>query len=76
MASRASASSGQRPAAREGSDFDFVVEFDSMTFDVYMDLKAFLERRLGRRGDLVLRDAIKPRLRERVLSEALHGPGL
>ena len=49
-----------------------MVEFDSKTFDAYMALKAFLERLLGRRVDLVLRDAIKPRLRESVLSEALH----
>jgi len=68
--------SAARGAAREGSDLDFVVEFDSKTFDAYMDLKAFLERLLGRRVDLVLRDAIKPRLRESVLSEALHAPGL
>ena len=67
--------SAARGAAREGSDLDFVVEFDSKTVEAYMDLKAFLERLLGHRGDLVLRDAIKPRLRERVLSEALHAPG-
>jgi hypothetical protein len=53
-----------------------VVEFDSKTFDAYRDLTAFLERFLGRRVDLVLRDAIKPRLRESVLSEAVHAPGL
>jgi len=53
-----------------------VVEFDSKTFDAYMDLTALLERRLGRRVDPVLRDAIEPRLRESVLSETPHAPGL
>jgi predicted nucleotidyltransferase len=62
--------------ARPYAHLDLVLEFDSRTFDAYMDLKAFLERLLERRVDLVLRDAIKPRLRESVLSEALHAPGL
>jgi len=35
--------SAARGAAREGSDLDFVVEFDSKTFGAYMDLEAFLE---------------------------------
>jgi predicted nucleotidyltransferase len=68
--------SAARGAAREDSDLDFVVEFDAKTFDAYMDLKALLEQLLGRRVDLVLRDALKPRLRESVLSQALHAPGL
>jgi len=63
-------------AAREDSDLDFIVEFDAKSFDAYMDLKALLERLLGRRVDLVLRDALKPRLRQSVLNEALHAPGL
>jgi predicted nucleotidyltransferase len=70
MASGASLSSGQRPR------HDFIVEFDAKSFDAYMDLKALLERLLGRRVDLVLRDALKPRLQQSVLNEALHAPGL
>ena len=62
--------------ARMGSDLDFVVEFETKSFDAYMDLKAFLEQLFGSRVDLVLKDAIKPRLRERILREALHAPGL
>lgn len=58
------------------SDLDFVVEFETKSFDAYMDLKAFLEQLFGARVDLVLRDAIKPRLREKILGEALHAPGL
>jgi predicted nucleotidyltransferase len=68
--------SGARGTAQENSDLDFVVEFESKSFDAYMDLKAFLERLFGCQVDLVLREAIKPRLRERILNEALHAPGL
>src|SRR5262245_12532789 len=58
------------------SDLDFVVEFNAKTFDAYMDLKVFLEQLFDVRVDLVLKDAIKPRLREKILAEALHAPGL
>src|SRR3990172_9143285 len=58
------------------SDLDFVVEFETKSFDAYMDLKAFLEGLFGCPVDLVLREAIKPRLRETILKEALHAPGL
>jgi predicted nucleotidyltransferase len=67
--------SGARGTAREGSDLDFVVEFETTSFDSYMDLKAFLKRLLGCRVDLVLRDTIKPRLREIILRETLYAPG-
>ncbi len=68
--------SGARGTAQEDSDLDFVVEFETKSFDAYMDLKAFLERLFGCQVDLVLRDTIKPRLRETILKEALHAPGL
>jgi hypothetical protein len=53
-----------------------VVEFEAKSFDAYMDLKAFLEGLFGRRVDLVLAEAIKPRLRAAILNEAVHAPGL
>jgi predicted nucleotidyltransferase len=68
--------SGARGTAQEDSDLDFVVQFEAKSFDAYMDLKAFLERMFGCPVDLVLQDAIKPRLREKILNEALHPPGL
>jgi predicted nucleotidyltransferase len=58
------------------SDLDLVVEFDKKTFDAYMDLKIFLESLFGRPVDLVLADAIKPRLRGPILEDAVHAPGL
>jgi predicted nucleotidyltransferase len=54
------------------SDVDFLVEFTEKSFDRYMDLKEFLQELLGRNVDLVLKSAIKPRLRERILSEAVR----
>lgn len=65
-----------RGEAIETSDLDFVVEFERKSFDAYMDLKAFLEKLFGCRVDLVLADAIKPRLRGIILEEAVHAPGL
>ena len=62
--------------ATEQSDLDFVVEFETKSFDAYMNLKAFLEQLFDAQVDLVLKDTIKPQLRERILSEALHAPGL
>jgi len=53
-----------------------VVEFEKKSFDSYMDLKLFLEELFDRPVDLVLADAIKPRLRAAILREAIHAPGL
>ena len=61
-----------RGEERPDSDIDFLVEFSEVSFDAYMDLKDFLETLFGRRVDLVMKDAIKPRLRERILSEAVR----
>ncbi|MBI4383077.1 MAG: nucleotidyltransferase family protein [Nitrospinae bacterium] len=58
------------------SDLDFIVEFDVKSFDAYMDLKFYLEKLFKRPVDLVLSDAIKPRLRPIILKEAVHVPGL
>ena len=68
--------SSARGTAHEQSDLDFVVEFERKSFDAYMDLKAYLEDLLGCRIDLVVAEAIKPGLRDTILAEALHAPGL
>ncbi len=65
-----------RGETTETSDLDFVVEFEKKSFDAYMDLKAFLEELFGCRVDLVVAEAIKPRLREIILKEVVHAPGL
>jgi predicted nucleotidyltransferase len=61
-----------RGEATSQSDVDFLVELSDKSFDRYMDLKDFLQELLGRKVDLVLKSAIKPRLRERILSEAVR----
>ncbi len=58
------------------SDLDFLVEFDHKSFDAYMDLKAYLEDLFGCPVDLVLATTLKPRLREPILNETIHAPGL
>lgn len=61
-----------RGEGTESSDIDLLVELQPKTFDAYMDVKLFLEKVLGRKVDLVLADAVKPRLRSVILEEAVH----
>ena len=68
--------SAVRGEASDDSDLDFVVEFEKKTFDAYMDLKEFLEKLFGCKVDLVIKDAIKPRLREPILKETIYVQGL
>jgi uncharacterized protein len=65
-----------RGEAEPGSDMDFLVEFDKKTFDNYMDLKFFLEDLFASRIDLVIADAVKPRLRKPIFEETVYAPGL
>jgi hypothetical protein len=58
-----------RGDARPDSDVDLLVEFEVTTFRRYMGLRFHLEDLLGRRVDLVTRPALRPRLREQILSE-------
>ena len=51
------------------SDVDVLVEFQTPSFDRYMDLKFHLEELLGRTVDLVLEESLKPALRDRILRE-------
>jgi len=65
-----------RGEARPESDLDFLVDFDRKTFRNYMGLADFLEKLLGHKVDLVIRETIKPLVREKVLAEAQDVPGL
>ena len=58
-----------RNQAHSASDLDFLVEFEKKSFDVYFELKDFLENLFERKVDLVLPDAIKPRLKAAILNE-------
>ena len=59
-------------ASDEKSDIDLLVEFESPTFDHYMDLKFYLEALFGRSVDLVLPDTIKPRLIPHILRDVAY----
>ena len=61
-----------RDQACEQSDVDLLVDLDEHTFDRYMDLKFRLEDLLGRSVDLVLIDGLKPRVRDKILGEAIR----
>src|SRR3989339_2108917 len=61
-----------RGNAGSGSDVDILVELKEPTFDHYMDLKFYLEDILGRSVDLVLHDAIKPRLKPIIEQEVVY----
>lgn len=62
-----------RDQARAQSDVDLLVEFDRpVGLFEFIDLKQFLENVLGCSVDLGTARSLKPRLRERVLREAVY----
>lgn len=63
-----------RGKEKKGSDIDILVEFKKgfKTFDNYMDLKFFLEDLFQLRVDLVTVEAVKPQLKEEILSEIVY----
>lgn len=61
-----------RNAALPESDIDLLVELSHPTFDNYMDLKFYLEELFESPVDLVLSDALKPRLIPYVTSEVIY----
>ena len=62
-----------RDQGRPGSDVDFLVDFNGPPdFDLYMDLKFYLEELLGCPVDLVTRNALKPALRPQIEQEAIR----
>jgi len=64
-----------RNEARMDSDVDVLVDLQRETFKDYMGLLNFLEQLFGRKVDLVMKDTIKPIIRNRVLDETLYVPG-
>jgi hypothetical protein len=63
-----------RGQQKKKSDVDVLVEFQKgqKTFDNYMDLKFLLEKRLKKRVDLVIKEALTPALKEHILSEVKY----
>jgi predicted nucleotidyltransferase len=59
-----------RGEAGEGSDVDVLVVFDrKATFDLFMDLKFYLEELLGTGVDLVTDKALRPQIRRTIEKE-------
>ncbi len=56
----------------EESDVDILVEFHK-TIDLFafMELEDFLGEVLDRKVDLVMKDTLKPRIKEKILKEAI-----
>jgi predicted nucleotidyltransferase len=63
-----------RDESTAASDVDLLVEFEpghpKGLFE-FLSLQAFLEDLLGCRIDLVMRDSLRPELRDRILQEAI-----
>jgi len=62
--------------ATAASDIDLIVALDRPSFDSYMAVQIYLEDLFERRIDLVLESSLKPRLRDRILSETIYVEGL
>jgi hypothetical protein len=62
-----------RGEAAPGSDVDLLVEFDRpIGLFHFFRVQKRLEQILGCRVDLVMRDAVKPQLRDRIFREAVR----
>ena len=61
-----------RGEQKKGSDFDILVEFHR-TIDLfkYIELENFLSKKLGVKVDLVMKDTLKPRIKDSILKEAV-----
>lgn len=60
----------------EKSDVDVLVELEKETFNAYMSLLFFLEDLFETKVDLVMKDVIKPIIKDRILSETIYVEGL
>ena len=55
------------------SDLDVLVEFsETPSLFEFVELEDFLSQKLGIKVDLVMRDALKPRIKASILSEAVY----
>lgn len=62
-----------RDEAADDSDVDVLVAFDREgSFDLFMDLKFYLEDLLGVKIDLVTDKALRPQIRRAIEQELIH----
>jgi len=62
-----------RREQKRGSDLDILVEFyEPIGFFKFINLEDLLSRELGIKVDLVLKNALKPFIKERILKETIY----
>ncbi len=62
-----------RKEQKKKSDLDVLVSFsDTVDLFTFVELANYLSDILGVKVDLVMKDAIKPRLKDRILNEAVY----
>jgi uncharacterized protein len=62
-----------RHEQKKKSDLDVLVTFcETIDLFTFVELENYLSDILGVKVDLVMKDGIKPRLKERILSEAVY----
>ncbi len=62
-----------RGEQKRKSDLDILVEFfETPSLFEFVELEDFLSQKLGVKVDLVMRDALKPRIRDSILNEAVY----
>jgi predicted nucleotidyltransferase len=62
-----------RDESTENSDIDVLVVFDREgSFDLFMDLKFYLEDLLGGKIDLITDNALRPQVRQAIEQELIH----
>lgn len=56
------------------SDIDIIVEFEEgkKNFDNYMGLKFYLEDTFQKKVDLVIKESIRPKLKEKILKDIIY----
>jgi len=62
-----------RGEQKRKSDVDILVEFsETPSLFEFVELEDFLSQKLGIKVDLVMKDALKPRIKDSILSEAVY----
>lgn len=62
-----------RGEQKSTSDLDVLVDFsETISLFRYIELEDFLSQQLGVKVDLVMRDALKPRIKDSILKEAIY----
>lgn len=61
-----------RGEQKDASDIDVLVDFfETIDLFTFIELEGFLSDKMGIKVDLVMRDALKPRIKDAVLREAI-----